>query len=250
MPRSAERRTSRPPISNGVAAPDISKIEIDDGKPVDSIYSERQMRLLVDSLYASWPGPGKGRPFVALANVGIFMTPKDKPIVPDVLLSLDVVPGNPRKKENLTYFVWVIGKLPEVVIEIVSNRRGQERTRKKEKYARMGIPYYVVWDLKKLLEDKQLHCFVLSGGSYEESDTWFPQVNVGVDVWTGKYQGMNGPWLRWKNQDGEILLTGSEQAVKEREKTTRALRRADREKQRADTLAAKLRALGVDPDAD
>ncbi len=35
---------------------------------MNNLFPERQMRLLVDSLYASWREPGEGRPFVAMAN--------------------------------------------------------------------------------------------------------------------------------------------------------------------------------------
>jgi hypothetical protein len=41
------------------------------------------------------------------------------------------------------------------------------------------------------------------------------------------------PWLRWWDSQGNLLLTGDE--------------RAEREQQRAQRLAAKLRELGVDP---
>ena len=49
--------------------PDVSHLVTEDDEPVDSIYSEKQMRLLTSTLLESWR-PGK--PFVALANVGLF----------------------------------------------------------------------------------------------------------------------------------------------------------------------------------
>ena len=64
---------------------------------------------------------GDRRPFVALANVGLFHTYKQPPLVPDVMLSLDVCrPKEVRlsQKEYNTYFVWVLGKVPDVVVEI------------------------------------------------------------------------------------------------------------------------------------
>lgn len=209
--------------------PDISNIEIDDGKPVDNIYSERQMRLLVAPLYDSWKGPGEGKPFVAFANVGIFFALKKPPIVPDVLLSLDVLPGgdDPTLKDNLTYFVWVMGKVPEAVIEVVSNRKGGELEEKKEQYCRLRIPYYIVWDPKQHLGRRPLHCFALNGASYAETEPWFPILELGVTVWDGLYQGVAGPWLRWCDARGKVLPLAAENAA---------------------ALAAKLRALGLDPD--
>jgi hypothetical protein len=42
------------------------------------------------------------------------------------------------------------------------------------------------------------------------------------------------PWLRWWDSAGNLLLTGEE--------------RAEREKERGDRLAARLREMGVDPE--
>jgi len=46
---------------------------------------------------------------------------------------------------------------------------------------------------------------------------------------------MELPWLRWWDADGNLLLSGEERAI--------------REKERGDRLAARLRELGVDPDS-
>ena len=58
--------------NQGVPAPDVSHLVTVTEEPLDSWFQERQQRLLVEPLYASWAGPGEGRQFVAGANVGIF----------------------------------------------------------------------------------------------------------------------------------------------------------------------------------
>lgn len=70
------------------------------------------------------------------------------PLVPDMFLSLDVRVGDEDwwLKENRSYFIWVHGKPPDVVVEVVSNEKGGELDRKMREYAWMGIPYYVVYD--------------------------------------------------------------------------------------------------------
>jgi len=55
--------------------------------------------------------------------------------------------------------------------------------------------------------------------------------------------------LRWCTQDGQILRTGSEQAAHERQRAEHERQRAEHERQRAEQLAARLRVLGIDPDA-
>jgi hypothetical protein len=274
MSRSSHTLETSPYPLGPDGLPDISEIEIEDGKPVDGIYSERQMRLLVDPLYDSWPGPskgpGKGKPFGALANVGIFTV--DRPvIVPDVLLSLRYKVGgkDPRKKENLAYFVWIIGKLPECAIEIVSNRRGKELTGKKDIYQDIGIPYYVVWDVDQKLRKKQLSVFALEDGIYQDSEPWFPDIELGLRLWDSDFQGTRGPFIRWHDAHDEMLLTGAERAEKEQQRALLATKKArnesrraeqeakraeqeakqaQAERARADALAARLRQLGVDPD--
>ena len=151
----------------GCEPPDISHIEIEDGKPVESLPSERGSRLLVEPIYTSWEGPGDGRPFVAAANVGVFFAINEPPYVPDVFLSLDVDhPLDLHEKQNRTYMAWVYGKLPDVVIEIVSNRVGNELVDKKRGYARLRIPYYIVHDPEFHLGRQELYVFELQHGNY------------------------------------------------------------------------------------
>src|SRR5437763_1174450 len=122
--------------------PNIDELVIEDGKPVESIFAEKQYRLLTEPLYNSWPGPAEGRPFLALANVGLFYQMGQPPLVPDVMLSLDVPRARDLSvKENRSYIMWVIGKAPTVVIELVSDRRGGETSYKLSEYAQVGVPY-------------------------------------------------------------------------------------------------------------
>ncbi|MDQ3250426.1 MAG: Uma2 family endonuclease [Chloroflexota bacterium] len=226
-----------------VPRPDISHIETEDDTPVDNLFSERQMRLLTDSLYASWSGPGEERTFVAMANVGLFFAPHEDALVPDVLISLDVkLPTDVWLKHNRSYFIWEYGKPPDVVIEIVSNRKGGELGHKVAAYARLGIAYYVVYDPEQQLSNQRLHVYARQRTSYVEMpESWLDDLRLGLLLWQGEYEGIEGLWLRWCDQNDQILLTGQEAVERERQ-------RADQEHQRAERLAAQLRALGIEPD--
>jgi len=66
---------------------------------------------------------------------------------------------------------------------------------------------------------------------------------------------MELPWLRWWDEQGNLLLTGEEQAELERQEKELAQQqaeqerqRAEQERQRAEQLAAQLRALGIEPE--
>ena len=127
--------------------PDLSALVTEDDTPVDNLFSAKQQRLLVEPLYTSWSGPGEGRSFLADANVGLFYGVSQPPLVPDAFLSLDVqVPDDVWAKAGRSYLIWEYGKPPDVVIEIVSNQKGEEAERKLRLYAQLGIPYYVIFD--------------------------------------------------------------------------------------------------------
>jgi hypothetical protein len=51
--------------------PDVEHLVTEDDTPVD-IFSSKQQRLLVEPLYTSWDGPGNGRRFLAMSNIGLF----------------------------------------------------------------------------------------------------------------------------------------------------------------------------------
>ena len=146
------------PASN--IAPSLDHLITDDGRPVDNFFVEKQQRLLTEPLNSSWTGPEGGRPFIAASNVGLFFEPKNPAYCPDAMLSLGVRLGDDLKqKPNRSYFVWLLGKVPDVVIEIVSDRTGGEDGHKMQEYARQGIPYYVIFDPAEHLSAGVLRVF-------------------------------------------------------------------------------------------
>ncbi len=252
--------------------PDISELITDTDEPVDGLYSEREMRLLTGSLYASW---NPGRPYVAYANVALYGSPTVPAVVPDVMVSLDAkVPADEEsihEKKNRSYLVWVHGKPPEIVIEIVSPTKGGELDRKLDIYANIRVSYYVVYDPVKPTLEERLKQFVLIGNEYEPYPVKeFKSLGLSLVEWTGEFEGWRTRWLRWADQSGKVLPTGEERAEAESQRaevesqraeaesqraeaeSQRAeaeSQRAEAESQRADRLAAKLREMGVDPDS-
>ncbi|NJR63762.1 MAG: Uma2 family endonuclease [Cyanobacteria bacterium CRU_2_1] len=234
---------------------DISHLEIEDDTPVDNLQSEKQQRLLVEPLYSSKALPS---PFLVAANVGLFYKLKGDPVVPDVMLSLGVQCADDfSKKQNRSYFVWEFGKLPEVCVEIVSNEEGDELvvskksqqkgkiSSKKDLYAQIHIPYYVVFDpLKQIQGEAEMNRGLLrvwanSVGRYVEltpaqgisevgQSVWLEEVGLGLTLWSGQFEEeVTRLWLRWCDREGQVIPTGAE---------------------RADRLAERLRALGINPD--
>jgi len=244
-----------------VEPPDVSHVVTEDDAPLINFPSEKQQRLLVEPLYAGWEGPrsaesGELRSFIAAANVGIFATPRSEPLVPDVFVSLDVtLHPDLWAKEHRTYFFWEMGKPPDVVIEIVSNKEGGEVDRKLRGYARMRVPYYVVYDPAHQLGPQTLRAWELRGDLYIAVDAEFPSLDLRLAEWNDSYEGMSQSWLRWVGKDGTFVPTGAERALAAEARTLTAEARtltaearALAEKQRADRLTERLRSLGIDPD--
>ncbi|MEH1851329.1 MAG: Uma2 family endonuclease [Nostoc sp.] len=223
--------------------PDVSLLVTEDDEPLDNLPSEKQQRLLTETLYSSWNGASNAQGFLVAANVGLFTTGKQPPIVPDVFLSLDVqIAENWWEKKHRSYFFWEFGKPPEVVIEIVSNREGNETGRKLLEYARMRIMYYIIFDPSRQLGGEVLQMYELRGRHYiATSEQWLTEVELGLCLWEGAYEGKRDVWLRWCDGEGNVIPTGAERAEQEREAKETALQRAER-------LAAQLRALGIEPE--
>jgi hypothetical protein len=213
-----------------VPVPDIDQLETESDQPMIRIFTDKQSRLLIEPLYSPWSRPGGDRPFLALANVGFFHTYREPALVPNILLSLDVqLAGSPHAKESHSYFQWLMGKAPDVVIEIVSDRRGDEEGTKMRAYARLGVPFYLIFDPDNILDSGVLRAFGLMRKKYEPIEPdWFPEVGLGLKLWQGTFEDWTNTWLRWCDKDGRLIPTG---------------------KERADQLAARLRELGVDPNA-
>jgi Uma2 family endonuclease len=231
-----------PATERRILRPNVHHLIIEDGKPVDNPFAEKQQRLLTEPLYSCWIAPRR-RPFVVMANVGLFFEPKNNPLAPDTMLALDVVQDDDfTRKENRTYFVWTRGKPPDVVIEIVSDRRGREDTTKLLRYQKGEVPFYVVFDPDNILRGGELRAFALRDGIYVPSSSrLFKGIGLGLMMWEGEFEFRHDRWLRWFDSKGRPIPTGKERADAERDRADAAQRRVER-------LAARLRELGVDPE--
>jgi hypothetical protein len=136
-----------------------------------------------------------------------------------------------------------------VVVEIVSNREGEELEAKRAIYSKLRIAHYVVFDVLRLLGNTPLHVFELRGDLLvPASQAVFPRLSVGLAEWNGTFEGKHATWLRWCQMDGQVIPTGQERAEHERERAEHERERAEHERERAERLAQKLRELGVDPE--
>lgn len=119
----------------------------------------------------------------------------------------------------------------------------------------LRVPYYIVFDRYT----DQFRAFGLTQGRYAElslpdQKLWIPDLNLGIGIWQGNYQGIDRDWLRWYDDRGNWNPTEAETAQQERQRAERERQRAERERQRAEQaemqveqLMECLRAKGIDP---
>ena len=155
------------------------------------------------------------------------------------------------KKEDLrlSYVVWDEGVSPLIVVELLSpgtenedlgktlitgNQGGQPPTKWTVYEQILQIPYYLTFDRYT----SQVQAYQLTERGYQPWEAqnqgwWVEEVQMSLGLWEGQYDGIDRLWLRWRDRKQNWILTPEE--------------RAEKEKQRADRLAARMRELGIDP---
>ncbi len=117
------------------------------------------------------------------------------------------------------------------------------------------IPYYGIFQI----DNSQLEVYHLVDFVYQKlepnSRGHYPieSLEVELGLWQGSYQNQTQPWLRWWDLQGNLLLTGSERAELEKQRTAQAEAKAQEAEARAQEaeakaarLAERLRANGTD----
>lgn len=164
------------------------------------------------------------------------------------------VVGVPRLYEQrdlrLSYVLWQEGVAPFIVVELLSPgtekedlgrtvREANQPPTKWEVYERiLRVPYYIVFDRYT----DRLQAFGLNPASYqplsiEERGLWLEEIQLGIGLWQGTYQGITRSWLRWYDGSGNWVLTPTEQ---EAQRAEQEAQRADQEQQRVAELEAML----------
>jgi hypothetical protein len=114
------------------------------------------------------------------------------------------------------------------------------------------IPYYGIYSMRTgNLEVYHLIDFVYRRMEPNERGHYpIPVLDVELGLWQGSYQNQELLWLRWWDSQGNLLLTGSEQVEIERVLVEQERERAEQAERKVTQLAQRLRAMGIDPDAE
>jgi hypothetical protein len=109
----------------------------------------------------------------------------------------------------------------------------------------LQVPVYIIFQP----QTGELEVYRLVAGKYElqKADEnyryWLAEIGLFLGVWRGKKAEMTAYWLRWWDQSGNLLLWGSEGIEQERERAEQAERKVER-------MAAQLKAMGIDLEAE
>jgi Uma2 family endonuclease len=250
LDRSCWNRSSKIFISFGIVAmfqyelprylPTADELPCSDDTPVDNELQELIPGLLKSILQILW---ADRMDWFFGIDMAIYYHPEQPPIVPDGFLSIGVERFYDEELRP-SYVMWEEQVVPSFVLEVVSGTPGREYTSKLvreasplgNEYAKMGVLYYVIYNSKRRRKPK-LEIHKLVNGNYELQNSnplWMPEIGLGIGDERGDYGGLMRDWLYWYTENNERYPTPAEQI--------------DRERDRSNRLAAKLRELGINPD--
>jgi Uma2 family endonuclease len=227
-----------------------------DGQPMsDNTIQYEWIVRIVGNLQALF----RDRPDVFVAGDLLWYPVEGDPktrIAPDAMVAF----GRP-KGDRGSYMQWVEdGVAPQVVFEVLSpGNRFAELLRKLKFYERFGVEEYYQYDPDR----KDLAGWLRDGESLREiADTnGWTSPRLGITFQLDPVAGMEILGPDGRAFSGFVELTEElenvreraqaerERAQAERERAQAERERAQAERERADRLAAKLRDLGLDPDA-
>ncbi|NEO14434.1 MULTISPECIES: Uma2 family endonuclease [unclassified Moorena] len=232
------------------------ELPCDDGIPMETERHKLQMQMLIDPLLP-WlaereDGYVGGNMFLHFSEAQL----KNQDFRgPDVFVVLGVPKG-----ERLSWVVWEEGKAPDVIIELISESTAKtDKTTKKLVYQdQVRVPEYFWYDP---FNPEDWAGFSLDNGVYQplsedEQERLVSEIlGLALVRWSGFYKDVEATWLRWATLDGIVLPTpeeqaaiAQEQAAIAQEQAAIAQEQAAIAQERAEKLAARLRAMGVNPD--
>ncbi|MBY0524970.1 MAG: Uma2 family endonuclease [Gemmataceae bacterium] len=247
--------------------PDHTQLPCSDGTFVKNSQEHPQSVLLTDSIEPVLKKRHPDGRFAIGQDTGIYWRLADRPqdgaespdwfYVPDVPALLG---GQVRR----SYVMWQEWVAPLIILEFVSGDGSEERDRTPvtgkfwvyEQVIRPG--FYGIYEVNpgriEMYHHVENHFELMAANARGHFE--IAPLGVELGIWQGSYLGMELPWMRWFDGQGNLLLTGHELVAQEQQRTERLVaqerqrgeRMVEQERERAERLAAQLRALGVDPD--
>ncbi|MDJ1170851.1 Uma2 family endonuclease [Roseofilum sp. BLCC_M154] len=241
--------------------PNHMELPEEDGSVVKNFQEHPQSIILTDSIGSVMKRLHPDGQYAIGQDSGIYWRLTDPPergceapdwfYIPNVPPLLD---GQYRR----SYVLWQEHIQPSVVLEFASGDGTEERDNtplavangtKKSKPGKywvyeqvMRIPYYGIFSMSA----GTLEVYHLQDMTYrkltpnDRGHYPIPPLEVELGLWEGNYQNQHQKWLRWWDNQGNLLLTGEERAALAEERVTLVQQERDRATQEA-TLAQQER---------
>jgi len=219
-----------------------------DDEPVDNVNQPPLAAALTESLELAGKLPSTT---LATTNYGICATVNEKIVVkaPDWAYIPKITV--PRGEVKRSYTPHRQGDVPVVVMEFLSDTEGNEYSSKRTYppgkwffYEQiLQVPNYIIFEPESgtlevhgLDESEKYNL----GSPDENNRYWLAQMELFIGVWQGKRENREGYWLRWWDEEGNLLLWGTELVEQERQAKEAALKRLEE-------LEKRLRDAGIEP---
>lgn len=248
--------TTEPPLDDFPYPPPDSELDSEDGENLESDWHRKEINLLLDQILQFRLGRTD---YYAGGNMFIFFSEaqvRDRDYRGPDFFFVDQVDGTRMREWWATWSEG--GRTPDVVIELNSPRTKKEDLgTKKHIYEKvLRVPDYYCYDPRK----EELLGWRLSGTTYEplkaDANGRLDCQSLGLKLglWRGTFQGFEAIWLRFFDQDGQVIPTPAEaehrraeaaqaEATTAKAEATAAKAEAQAETQRADRLEQELARL-------
>ncbi|WP_341730473.1 Uma2 family endonuclease [Microcoleus sp. EPA2] len=238
------------------AFPDHTQLPESDGTFVKNFQEHPQSLILTDSIGPILQERHPDGQYAIGQDCGIYWRETEPPEkgaeAPDWFY-VPNVPPNIDGQIRRSYVLWREHIAPLIALEFASGNGDEERDRtplsrtdeglitkpgKFWVYERvMRIPYYGIYEINS----GRLEVYRLIDGYYQRLELnqrgHFPIAPLGVELglWQGSYQNQTMLWLRWWDEEGNLLLIGDERAELEKLRGEQQRERAEQERLRADS---------------
>jgi Uma2 family endonuclease len=216
--------------------PTSQELPCSDDTPVDNELQNLVPNLLLSILAFIWQ---ERQDWFLGVDMGIYYLYENKrqpALVPDGFLSIGV-PRRSNESGRLSYVLWEENNIPPILaMEIVSKKYNNEYDEKQEKYAHLGVLYYLIYNPSHWQRDghQPLELYRLDQGEYilqTGEPYWMPEVGLGIGRGIGTYVAWTREWLFWYDEQGNAYPLPEELIEQERQRAARAERALQQQQQ-------------------
>jgi Uma2 family endonuclease len=235
--------------------PTAEELPSSDETPVDNQLQNDIPNLLLSLLASIWANRDD---WYFGVDMAVYYNPDEPAIVPDGFLALGVK-HDTGERGRLSYVLWEENNImPILALEVISEKYNQEYENKFADYQSLGILYYAIYNpfsgrRGRHKNRRRLEVYRLIAGKYqllepENRPVWLPEIGLALGYEPGEHIAWSREWLYWYDANGDRYPTAEERAIKAEAIANQERLAKQEAEQKAQRLAEKLRAMGINPD--